>query len=303
MKGPELKEALVLSGGGRKGAWQAGVMLARAEYRESKGLLDASIIAGISVGALNGSFLSMYSRNESVKAIKDLQNLWFNIDTKNVHKRWFPFGMLHGLWKPSLYNSKPLMKMVKKTLDLERMRNSGRELRVGAVSLSSGKYQVWAQDDKEIIDGVLASSSFPGFLNPIKINDELWSDGGLRNVTPLKTAIDLGADKIDVILPTVPGIFSKLDKKPNSIDTLKRTLSILVDEVIIGDIKQALLINNLVSSSARFMVPDKRYVYVNVIQPSKALMVDPLDFSPDTTKKLFKLGYSDGKNFYKNSTI
>jgi len=292
MEGPRKKRALVLSGGGSKGAWQAGAI---------KALLESGrkydIITGISVGALNGSFLTMYADGEELLAAEDLVNLWENLHTKNVHKRWFPFGMLHGLWKPSFYNSKPLMKMVHETLDVKALQNSGKELRVGAVSLDDGLYRMWSQNDDDIADGVLASSSFPGFLTPIKMDGRLWSDGGLRNVTPLKSAIELGAEEADILMTMVSDEFEPLGKNPNALKISKRTLDVMIDEVIQGDIKQALLINDIVSTAGRFMATNKKYIYINLLRPSNKLDIDSLDFDNEKMKKLIKQGYEDGKHF------
>lgn len=56
-------KALVLSGGGGKGSYQAGAI----KYLLGERRENYDIITGTSVGALNGSFLSMYSTGKEIE--------------------------------------------------------------------------------------------------------------------------------------------------------------------------------------------------------------------------------------------
>ena len=199
-------KALVLSGGGAKGAFQAGVL--RTLLKEQRKHYD--IICGVSVGALNGSLLSMYPRGKEFESFLALRAMWDTISTPKVYRHWIPFSYLQSPFKPSVYNSKPLQKLVRENLDVDTLRASGKRLLVGAVSLDTGEYTLFTEKDDDIIDGVLASSSFPVMLLPVKARGELWTDGGVRNVTPLQAAIDLGATDIGIssAFPPAFSIFS-----------------------------------------------------------------------------------------------
>ena len=61
------------------------------------------------------------------------------------------------------------------------------------------EYATWNENDPDIVEGVLASSAFPGFLTPVRTRDDVWADGGSRDSTPLHDAILAGATHIDVI--------------------------------------------------------------------------------------------------------
>ena len=93
------KTALVLSGGGAKGAFQ---MMAEKYAREQKGY-QWDIIAGVSVGALNGMMLAMekYAR---------LEELWWNITREQVMTGrlnfWTAFRIAFGA--KSVYSNAPL---------------------------------------------------------------------------------------------------------------------------------------------------------------------------------------------------
>jgi predicted acylesterase/phospholipase RssA len=72
------KKALVLSGGGAFGSYQVGVLkhLAKISCWEE--------VFGISVGAINGSFLSMFPLGHEEQAVEQLEEFWKLIDTKDI---------------------------------------------------------------------------------------------------------------------------------------------------------------------------------------------------------------------------
>ena len=125
-----MMRALVLSGGGCKGAFQVGAL----QHLMVNLKKQYDVYCGVSVGAINCAHLAMYPKSEGVTAAMDLHELWKNLETKKVYKRWFPFGKLHALWKKSIYNSKPLKQMMHRELDKPRMRNSGCRLRISRCS-------------------------------------------------------------------------------------------------------------------------------------------------------------------------
>ncbi|NIX59163.1 MAG: hypothetical protein GWN14_25405, partial [candidate division Zixibacteria bacterium] len=122
--------------------------------------------------------------------------MWLNTKNRKVYKSWFGW-LAAALWKPSLYNSEPLKELVYDNIFPEQI---FKKLRVGAVSIPDGKYKVWTEEDPDILEGILASSAFPGMLTPIQARGKTWLDGGLRRVTPIKDAIEEGATDIDVIM-------------------------------------------------------------------------------------------------------
>lgn len=284
-------KALVLSGGGARGSYQAGAL----KYLIGDLGHKYDIVCGISVGALNCGFLSMFPKEKEVDALRELVDIWENISTPKVHKRWFPFGRLHCLWEKSLYNSQPLIDLVRSRLDINSVRASGKMVGVGAVSLSTGKFRMFTQDDDSFVDGVLASSSFPAFLTPIEIDGEWWSDGGIKEVTPLKQAIDFGATEIDVIMcsPLVPS--EAYNENSNTIDVAMRAIGSMNDEVMVNDIKIAQMYNELIALGA---AGDKRIIDIKMLYPDAGLDIDSLTFDHDKIMKLIAQGYEEAKTKY-----
>lgn len=278
-------KAIVLSGGGSKGAYQAGVL------KHLLGNLknQYEIICGVSVGAINSAFLAQYTLGNEIEASNKLSELWEKLENKNIYKRWFPLGKWHALWQPSLYNSQPLTDLIESTISLDRIRAAGRRVNVGTVSLSSGKYTIFNQTHPSFIKAVIASASFPIMLSPVKIADQLWSDGGSKEITPLKTAIDMGATEIDVIITSPEQRVKLFFENPNTIDVLKRSFDLSSDKIMSNDIEKVYIYNKLAASGDL----ERRVVKMNIFRPKNNLIEDVLDFTPSKVKIMMEKGYQD----------
>lgn len=276
--------ALVLSGGGVKGAYQVGVL--RKWMMEDK--TDYEILCGVSVGALNVGVLSQVPYGRPSESFHRLRTMWDRVQNKNVRKSWF-LGKLAALWKPSVYNSKPLMDWVDGELDVEAIANSGRKVRVGATCWETGEYFSAAESDPQFAKWVYASASFPAFFLPAEIAKKHWTDGGVRHVTPLGEAIRLGAKEIDIILtsnsdrsaPWTPG-----SKK--TISYALRAIEVMSDEIIQSDLQVAGLKNDLAELGKKY-----RQVKFRIQQPDQTLTDDSLEFDPKLVERLEKKGYED----------
>lgn len=286
--------ALVLSGGGSKGAYQAGAI----KHLLADLGVQYDIVCGVSVGALNAASLAMYSHGEEKAAVEDMLNIWFTISTPKVKKSWMPLGYFHALWKPSLYNSQPLIDFVRSRFSVEKLCSTGKKLSVGAVSLKTGRYHRFNENHPAIVDAVLASSAFPAMLCPIEIDGELWIDGGVRNVTPLKAAIDLGADAIDVIMTSPRHGVSEFPDKPNTIDVAARSIDFMSDEVVETDIRLAQLYNEILGLK---QIPGKRKIDIRILRPANILGPASLEFDHDEIARMIDLGYNDAVSFYGDS--
>lgn len=280
--------ALVLSGGGAKGAYQVGVL--KHWLLEQKTEYD--ILAGISVGALNAAYLAQFSKQNTQLSYEELDKLWGRVSPGAIKKNWFPFSVLESLWKPSVYNTEPLRKWVRDELSVKLIEKSKRELRVVAVSWDTGEARVATQDTLRLADWVLASAAFPVMFEPIEINGELWSDGGLRSVTPLGEAIKAGATEIDVIMCSDPYARSPFKSKDKSAipDFLLRTLDIMSDEIMRADLKICGLKNDLVTLNSKY----RKVTIDRVVAPSQDVG-DSLDFSQAGIQKLKELGYQNAR--------
>lgn len=277
--------ALALLGGGCKGAYQAGAI---SHLLGDMGIVY-DIFCGVSVGALNSSMLSMFPTGSERDAAGTLLKVWHGINDKSIKKRWFPFGLLHMLWRPSVYDSSPLINIVRSQMDVEKIKVSGKKLSVGAVSLNTGEYRTFDQDHPSIVNAVLASSSFPAMLCPIEIDGQLWTDGCIRNVSLLKTAISLGADSVDVIMTSPQSNATEFSMKPNAFDVIVRTLDVVSDEIMDADLRVTQLINRLVDAQRI----DKRNIKVRILRPKHRLPGKSLEFNQKNIRYMIDAGKND----------
>lgn len=281
--------ALVLSGGGSLGAFQVGVIKYLASYGYS-----FDLFVGISVGAINAAHLAMFPSFEIGAA--RLVELWGPLKTEHIHKRWFPFGYAHALWELGARNTSPLRELIDREFDVERIRKACDlpRLVVGAVAIETGEYRIFDERHPEIARAVMASCSLPVFLEAVKIDGLTWVDGGARNVTPLKDAIDRGADEI-VIVTTFNETPPSADPPSNVIGVGLGTFQAMLYEIMMNDIKHARLVNDLIGFAGRPDLDNKRAVSIELVQPIDRLDVDAMEWDPATTAKLIDQGYHDAK--------
>ncbi len=280
--------ALVLSGGGSKGSFQIGVLKKLVES-DPKGY---DLICGVSVGAINASGLAMYPKSDYPSAVAYMEKQWREkVRTDVIYKSWCPFGKVSALWKKSVYDSSPLKKFMYENMDLARIRASGVKVAVGAVSLETQEFRLGTQDDDNLVDWVLASSSFPIFMTPVDIEGQSWSDGGIRSTTPLGHAIKSGADEIDVVLcydPDVEMTSWNSESEAAIPDQLIRVLGIMSDQIALADLKLAGLKNELVQINDKY-----RKIKMKVYCPDEYIPVsDSLTFDEHEIAKSIDVGYS-----------
>ena len=283
------KRALVLSGGGVRGAYQVGVL----QKWLCEDNIDYDFLCGVSVGALNAFKLATIKYGKPQEAFEEINKIWRSIKQEHVLKDWEPLGKLSALWKKSIYDSSPLARLIKKDYHPSKIEKSGKFLRLGAVCLETGEQKFVTEKDKNLEKWALASASFPVFMEPVKINGKLWIDGGTKVITPLGTAIRSGASHIDVILTTSLEHSNSWD----SINTrgwsaipeiAMRSISLMTDRIMLADMRTVGLKNDLVIVNDRY-----RNINIRIIKPSVSLTGDTLKFNNDRVLEMIDIGYKD----------
>jgi NTE family protein len=282
-------KALVLSGGGARGCFQVGAL----DYLIREKNLDFDIVCGVSVGALNGTMIAQGEMD-------NLKEIWLNIKSpKDIYRRRWDLIPRIGptlaalLGKDSLYDNSPLWKLIEEHVDQDKIVESGRILRIGVVSLYTGKYYSIAQTHSSLKKLILASTAIPFTFSPVDVSADLRAmvDGGVRNITPLKEAIDLGADEIIVVLcsplelPRTKPVYEK------GLEIAFRTLEILTNEIYNNDIETCLNFNTR---------PDKRTIDLRIIRPEadpkmRTQVCETLDFRPDPIRRGMAIGYEQAR--------
>lgn len=206
---PQNKDrALVLSGGGARGAFEAGAIYHLVVQRHC----DFKEISGVSVGALNGAFLAQAERsNDPQQSLKNLSAVaeelvavWDNFKgSQDVFKSRKMSMLRFGLFKlENLNDFSPLHELIKNRVSTTKLLN-GRTVRIGVVSFWDGRYRevvasrTSESENKKFLDFVFASSLIPIYGKMPQIQDDpantdpaLWpqfADAGLRRVTPVSS--------------------------------------------------------------------------------------------------------------------
>lgn len=283
-------KALVHSGGAAKGAWACGII----QYLLGDLEINYDILTGTSVGAINTAFLAMFKKGEEKEAAGLLKDWWLKLDNSKIYKPWPFWGRVAAAWRKSFYDSSPLQELIRQNVSLDKIRASGKQIAVGALNLHTGKYTVFSQDNDSFIDAVLGSSAFPATLTPIKINNDLFIDGGMKVLSPIKLAIEMGADDIDIITTSPDIRDKKFIQDPNIIDIIRRAFDVATDKILSNDIELAMMYNRLAEAG----LTNKKPVKLRILRPHYNLLDNVLDFNPEKIKEMMEKGYHDAKENY-----
>jgi NTE family protein len=291
-------DALVLSGGGVKGAYQAGAIEAVLESGYKPG-----IVTGISVGALNAAFLAAHQDSDNAGA--RLTEFWLTEVTepsKFVKKRGALDLLLRVLTQQwdGVVDTKPLADVVKQVLAPHFPRPGGIQVRVGAVSLRSGALVYTGAESPDFIDAVLASAAEPISMPLRKIQGVPYYDGGLRDIAPLKQAISLGATRIMCILTQPADVGAFTGKEGDVLDLIERVLGIVTNEIVENDLNTAQTINRLLLELppevlAHPHFANKRPIPLTVIRPAVAIPVSLDSFTREDIRRMVEQGRQDAR--------
>ncbi|HKG95396.1 MAG TPA: patatin-like phospholipase family protein [Gemmatimonadaceae bacterium] len=224
--------ALVLTGGGARGAYQVGVLSYLAERFPG---LRIPIITGVSAGAVNASQLAQH-RGTFPEAVQDLVRLWatltpghvFRVDARSMYSkvaRWGLRLMLGGrgrtFWPRGLVDTEPLRAFLRAAMRPENgvltgiehnlARGTLRAVALSTTSYTTGQNVIWVQGREIVtwerpnrrsvharlgVEHVMASSALPLFFPAVRLGDAWYGDGGIRMSAPLSPALHLGAHKL-----------------------------------------------------------------------------------------------------------
>ena len=177
--------AIVLSGGGAKGAFQVGVLDALITQRN----VDFDVAVGTSTGAIQAAAVAQDD-------IPRLVEFWKSIKRpEDIYRR--RGGTLLNIitGQPSLYTVAPLKALLKRTIDDAKIKATGKSLRIAIVNLTNGELRIVGENASNLVDWVYASCAMPFVFPPQDSRDQLgrdeqWVDGGVRDVTPLDAALN-----------------------------------------------------------------------------------------------------------------
>lgn len=274
--------ALVLSGGGAKGAYEAGAAAAVIDhYRLTRSPIR--ILSGTSVGALNAAAIACRGTGWTM-------NLWRNVSDRDVYHK-ARLAIPWRMWrKSSLYDSTPLRRLIERHVDLPALRASSYDVYVHATLLGTKQQVVFTNEDDDFLTGVYASASVPGAFPPVAWRGRWLVDGGTVDNSPIRTCIKAGAEMITVIhlddeMPAEPVQATQVverdppARRPSLIDAINWSVESMMDAHFWRDLRNVQLINRAVEAG---LGNGYRKIELHVIGPNQELG-GTLDFD---TKRL-----------------
>jgi NTE family protein len=280
--------ALVLAGGGARGAYEIGVLAALAPALEERGQTP-DIIIGTSIGALNGAFFAARADEPFQAVASEAVQMWREITWDDALRplvsprelrRFITMGaMLAGLpgsGPQGMLDPGPLRETVERLVSFERITRNVKNGNLTAAAVVATAYattrsMVFHQGGPELgldpthaidyaatriaTDHVLASAAIPGAFPAIEIRSPRvargwYSDGGVRLNAPLTPALALGADRVVVIGLNSSVTHARASARPDAIDGVAQLLQVVLADQLAADVSALAGINEALPAKA-----------------------------------------------------
>ncbi|WP_373496173.1 patatin family protein [Aquiflexum sp.] len=291
-------KALVISGGGSKGAFAGGI----AEYL----IRECGHQYGLFLGTSTGSLLVPLLSIGEIEKIKDIytrvtQNQIFStcpliITKKNgvYQSRINHLGIVKMFikGKKTFGESKNLRHLITEIInedDFEKMQRNSADVLVTLSNLSTNQVEYKRLKDysyEDYCDWIWGSANFVPFMSLLEKNGFEYADGGFADLVPISEAIYRGAEEIDVIVLKTEQ--ARTIKKPirNALELTVRTFDFMLNQISNDDIRIGQLEGG------------RRQVNINFYRPQNLLIENSLIFKPALMKKWWQDGFEYAKSHH-----
>ncbi len=273
----QAKTAIVFSGGGARGAYNAGVALAFAKQGARP-----EIVSGTSVGALVAAMVVAGEEDR-------LAEIWRHLTPSEVYglrsRVQFFLSFIRPYRYPA-YGSEPLARLIRENVSLDKIRASSRALIVTCYNQTLHRVERFDNHFPDLHRALLASTSIPLVFPPVEMNGHEYVDLG-ATVWPLKPAISAGAERIYAVVCDHPDDHRRAAR--NNLEWAIQVMNLAQRSNMLVDIELARRINLTAQSSGY------KFVDLTVIQPSKTLGLGFMDFHKKLQiNRALELGLEDG---------
>jgi NTE family protein len=284
------KVGLVLTGGGARAAYQAGVLRAIAEMLPKRTRNPFPVICGTSAGAFNAASLAVSARNFH-EGVRDLSAVWENAHVSQAYRsdpigiygnaaRWLASLLIGRLRKRSvvsLLDNSPLAQLLEHSLPLHGIQKSIEAgalhaLGITAWGYTSGQSVTFYEGVADIapwkrerrlgiatrigVEHLMASSAIPILFPAMRLNREYFGDGSMRQLAPISPALHLGAERVLVIgvrkVFEAPPERARVDSYPTLAQIGGHIMGSLFLDSLYVDLERLQRINNIIG-----MIPDE----------------------------------------------
>lgn len=333
------KAALVISGGGSKGAFAVGAVKFLAEHHPD---INFEVLVGTSTGSL---IVPMAALGE----ISLLEQLYTTVKTEDI--------ILGGnigarfIDAISIFDAKPLSHLIEKFYNDEtsqKIFTLNKQVFIITTCLQTSRSVIFSTQDPPIITdyeimkvkngnefrrSILASACQPVFMQPIEVHQgslpvRQYVDGGVLEYIGIQLAIDAGAEEVFAIALSPEKSQPEEKKFTRSLEILFKTIDIFTADVGANDIRIPRIYNRALQYIAAvkdkmrtagleeeainefFDIPfnnqfsGKKPIILHSIHPDKVLEGGPggLEFNPAKMKEMVRLGEQKMQEYMTNPT-
>lgn len=327
--------ALVISGGGSKGAFAVGATNYLREHFPDK---DHHIYLGTSTGALIAPLVA-------IGELALVERIYTTVNTADIITKGNVVARLLG--STSLFDARPLARLIDSTWQpalFAKLMATDKLVYVTTVCLQTGEIVYWGNHDapalgsfrvnkvrdrEEWIRAVMASTCQPVFMPPIELRStdaapRHYFDGGMREYLAVEMAIALDATEIHAVALSPALEAPENNRYTNAFGILEKTIDRFSDDVGLNDIRVPLLINcalRRMSNAKRKLkekgvsqavinacfkaapddpFQDKEEIAIHIIRPEAPLGGGPggLTFDPAEMRGMVRKGYERAQAYF-----
>jgi len=291
-----MKKALVISGGGSKGAFAGGV----AQYLMKKENRDYDLFVGTSTGSLMVSHLALGMLDE-------LKELYTNVNQKTIFSN-NPFHIkrvagekvvsinhLNTLWnflngRKTFGESKNLRKLIKENVTrkmFEEIQKTDKEVVVTVSNLTANQIEYKSSNDcsyEDFCEWIWGSCNYVPCMSLLEKNHCQYADGGFGALVPIREAILRGATEIDAIILETE--VTQINKIPS-----KNPFSLLFDvfDFMLAHVEK----HNITIGK---LAANHKNVKLNIYYTPTVLTTNSLVFDQKLMRKWWKSGFKYAKS-------
>jgi NTE family protein len=332
------RTAVVISGGGSKGAFAVGVL---------RNLFERGLSFDLAAGTSTGALILPLVMAQGAAAIPYLIQEYTSVRDRDVLAQYQPQERIFRA--PSLYLTDPLARRIGAGITQQvtdtLIGSTRRQLFLSTVDLVQGDLvyfqtgprvtpgrgrTVQIKSRTELMKAILASASIPVIMPPVPIDGVPFLDGGIREYLPLEVVIDAGATEVYCIV-LAPDRRVK-GPKPGPYDTIPRvamrSIDLLMEEAGDDDLRRGQLYvdfarhrqqlrDRLVARGVSQATVDaalqdvagtdplgqRRAATLHVIRPQRMLAGETASFDPVAMRANLDYGYAVARDFVRTTTI
>jgi predicted acylesterase/phospholipase RssA len=311
-----MKKLLALSCGGDRGCILLGMVYAL--FKDNNTNIEWSQVSGISAGSLVGSLVSQTDKNNFEEIMTEAKDIFTN-GGFHVIEPWIWGGRLANIidaviWRESIYQNIAMKNLIRKHYNDSSLK---RVFTVGAYNKTQYKYETFDSRSTQMATPILASASVPIIFPSVKINANLYEDGGMAYTVPINEikkfiSENSGPVWIDILFCFPINdveTFMKMTTSNTSYLMLKRASEIMAT-VMLKQMEHDLReIANLLNITYEKITKDNSSIFKNgdltcrILSPKGGEYSSFIDMHPEECLKMYNSGLNAVEQLSSNKKI